>query len=149
MSTRSDRTSIPTARTSRTGLGSRAWRICRSWIIRSRTTSTSRLRGLNGDIRSTSTKRGGEPQRQQLLDGGIVELDMPHRQDDTPGRGRRDQGVRLVEIRRDRLLHQHVNARLDQTRRHVQVIDGRHRDDGDIHDVPNLVHPGRDGRTML
>ena len=45
------RTSMPVARISATGLGSMACRICRSWIIRSRMTSMSRLRGVNGESR--------------------------------------------------------------------------------------------------
>ena len=72
---------MPVARTSATGLGSSACRIWRSWIIRSRTTSTSRLRGEKTPRRCTSTKRGGTPTPEQRLHRRVVELDVADRQD--------------------------------------------------------------------
>ena len=74
---------------------------------------------------------------------------MADRQHDSPRRGGRDQGVRLAEVRGDRLLHEDVNAGLDQAAGYLQVIDRRHRDHRDVDASQDLADSARDRGAVL
>ena len=115
MSTRSDRTSIPTARTSRTGLGIEGVEDLQ--VVNHQVQHHIHIQAARAEGRHPFDFDEARPttRSQQCLDGRIVELDVAHRQNHTARRRGRNQRVRLGEVDRDRLLHQDVDAGLDQT----------------------------------
>ena len=92
---------------------------------------------------------GHKTRRQHSLNGGIVELDMAHRQHHPARGGGCHQRVRLVQGGGDRLLHQNVDPGLDQTSRDFKVIHGRHGDHRDIDGLSQRLESRGDQSAVL
>ena len=137
MSARADRTGTPTASTWTASDPSRLRSRSRSWIMRSSTTSMSRLRGENGASRWTSMKRGLLACLRNRSAAGLKRSTCPTWRTRPRSRARRDQVVCLLERRGDRLLHQHVLAGLEQQAHDPVVV---HRGDRDRHRVRGGDH---------
>src|SRR4029077_15293001 len=122
---------------------------CRSWSIRSWTTSMSRLRSLAGPSRRQSMPRISRPSstlRSSLTAGlegsicpagtdwGIEVFDMPGG-DDRAARVTRHRAVQQAGLgggRGDRLLDQHVAAVVQRQQRVLDVQARRRRDSDDV-----------------
>ena len=78
-----------------TGLPTQADTIWRSWIIRSRTTSTSRPRGVNTPSRCASMKSGARHRAERRVDRRVVPLDVADREDAAAAARERDELVGL------------------------------------------------------
>ncbi len=86
------------------------------------------------DLEDATELAGGEPTT-QLADGRVEALDVPDRQEATRPLRRGDHGLRLLAIRRDGLLDQHVRAGCERIEGHLAVErGGRH----DAHQVELL-----------
>ena len=117
MSTRGVRTGTPTASTWTASEPSRLRTMSRSWIIRSRTTSMSRLRGENGAQPVDLDEARPHRVRAQDVDGGVEALDVADLQDAAPlARPAAMRSSASARVERDRLLDQHVLARLEERR---------------------------------
>ena len=92
-------TGTPTASTCTASEPSSASTMSRSWIIRSSTTSMSRLRAENEPSRCTSTKRGARPCRQSTSVAGLKRSMCPTWRTAPRCAARRDQVVGLLERR--------------------------------------------------
>jgi hypothetical protein len=133
MSTLGDRMETPAPRISSGSAPVRPSTMSISWIIRSRITSTSRLRWLNTLSRWIS-KNSGRVSASFKRDHRRVEaLQVPHLEDAPVALSGRDEPVGGFQIRRDGLLHQHVDAGFDERQGHGFVRGGGHRDNGGVH----------------
>ena len=104
----------------------------RSWIIRSRTTSTSVPRSPNCARRWHSMKRGSVDAPAERADGRVEALEMPDLQHAAAAHRQLEQRLALLDRRGERLLDQDVDAGLEQVARHRVVTRGRHRDAGAV-----------------
>ena len=135
MSTNGVSTGTPTADTDRTAPPTNVRTRSMSWIIRSSTTATSEPRGLNGARRLLSMNRGdstnGNAARTARLNRSTCPVCTT-----APVRARdRQQAVRLLERRGDRLFDQHVQSALERRRRDGVV---RRRRNDDAHRVDDV-----------
>ena len=110
MSMRGDSTGTPTASMAVISVPMAASSTSRSWIIRSNTTSMSRLRSRKPLRRCTSTKPGAVDVRQRGGHRRVEALGVADREHRAVPRRQRDQAVRLLERPRHRLLDQHRHA---------------------------------------
>ncbi len=97
-----------------------------SWIIRSRITSTSVPRGVNGASRCDSMNRGSPSTSSSAISAALKRSRWPTWRTAPPPRGELDQHVGFIERRGDRLLDQDMQAGFEQAARDREVLPGRH-----------------------
>ena len=128
-----DRIEMPAARISSGSARASASTISTSWIIRSSTTSTSRLRGLNRFRRWISKNSGRVARRSSSITAGLKRSRWPTWRMRPWRAGGFDHAGGGFEIGRDGLLHQHVDAGFEQRAGHLGMGGGGDGHDGGIH----------------
>ncbi len=139
-------TEMPAARISSGASPARSSTMSRSWIIRSRTTSTSRLRGVNTLMRWTSKNSGSVVAFFRAATAGLNRSRWPTCRIRPCARAVSTKLPRRSQVRRDRLLHQHVQAGFEQLAAHRGVRAGGNGHDGRVRPARKLGPDPAPGR---
>ena len=109
----------------------------------------SRLRGLNRFMRWISKKRGRVRAAFQLDDRGVEALQVADLQDAAAALGGLDQAVGGGEVGRDGLLHQDVDAGVEQRAADFRVDGGGRGDDGGVDLAGEVAEVGERAASVV